>query len=77
LHCTPSLLLDNDESSQDTKRLSTTVQNLSNAWTNACCLQDKKRKAARGGPPGSKRGPSTAMNLFGNTDPYAFAPSPV
>lgn len=36
-------------------------------------VQDKKRKAARGGPPGTKRGPSSAMNLFGNTDPYAFA----
>ena len=36
-------------------------------------VQDKKRKAARGGPPGAKRGPSSAMNLFGNTDPYAFA----
>ena len=37
-------------------------------------VQDKKRKAARGGPPaGTKRGPSSAMNLFGNTNPYAFA----
>lgn len=40
-------------------------------------MQDKKRKAARGAPPGKKRGASSALNLFGNTDPYAFAASPI
>lgn len=40
------------------------------------CLQDTRHKA-RGALPGKKRGGgSTAMNLFGNTDPYAFAASP-
>lgn len=40
------------------------------------CLQDTRHKA-RGALPSKKRGGgSTAMNLFGNTDPYAFAASP-